>query len=88
MSLSTQIPYEKKFFDLITALDVIEHLDGDIDSLEVILTHPTLNGKAVIADPTYISLWSPFDELNEHKPKYRLTEHLPYCVSILAVVRK
>ena len=73
-SLPEQIPYEEEFFDLIIALDVIEHVDRDIDSLKVIHSHLALNGKAVITVPAYMFLWSSFDELNEHRRRYTLTE--------------
>jgi SAM-dependent methyltransferase len=72
--LPDQIPYEENFFDLITALDVIEHVDQDIDSLKSICSHLVSGGKAVITVPAYMFLWSSFDELNEHKRRYTLTE--------------
>jgi len=72
--LPDQIPYEENFFDLITALDVIEHTDQDIDSLKTIRSHLVSGGKAVITVPAYMFLWSSFDELNEHKRRYTLTE--------------
>lgn len=72
--LPDQIPYEENFFDLITALDVIEHVDQDVDSLKAIRAHLVVDGKAVITVPAYMFLWSKFDELNEHKRRYTLTE--------------
>jgi SAM-dependent methyltransferase len=72
--LPDQIPYEENFFNLITALDVIEHVDRDIDSLKAIHSHLVSDGKAVITVPAYMFLWSKFDELNEHKRRYTLTE--------------
>lgn len=72
--LPNQIPYDENFFSLITALDVIEHLDQDVDSLKAINAHLVSGGKAVITVPAYMFLWSKFDELNEHKRRYTLTE--------------
>jgi len=72
--LPNQIPYEENFFDLITALDVIEHVDQDIDSLMAIRSRLTSGGKAIITVPAYMFLWSSFDELNEHKRRYTLSE--------------
>lgn len=72
--LPDQIPYEENFFDLITALDVIEHIDRDIDSLKAIRSRLVAEGKAVITVPAYMFLWSAFDGLNEHKRRYTLTE--------------
>lgn len=73
-SLPNQIPYEEDFFDLITALDVVEHIEQDVDSLRVIRSLLTPSGKAVITVPAYMFLWSAFDDMNEHKRRYTLTE--------------
>ena len=73
-ALPEQIPYEEEFFDLITALDVIEHIDRDIDSLKAIRSCLATNGTAIITVPAYMFLWSPFDDLNEHKRRYTLNE--------------
>lgn len=72
--LPDQIPYEEDFFNLIIALDVIEHVDRDIDSLKAIRSHLVSDGKAVITVPAYMFLWSAFDEMNEHKRRYTLAE--------------
>ena len=73
-ALPDQIPYEESVFDLITALDVIEHVDRDIDSLKAMRSLLVPGGKAVITVPAYMFLWSPFDEMNENKRRYTLTE--------------
>lgn len=73
-SLPDQIPYAENFFNLITALDVIEHVDRDIDSLVAIRSRLVSGGKALITVPAYMFLWTSFDELNEHKRRYTLTE--------------
>lgn len=72
--LPDQIPYEEGFFNLITALDVIEHVDNDVEALKLLRSRLTENGKAIITVPAYMFLWSAFDELNEHKRRYTLTE--------------
>jgi SAM-dependent methyltransferase len=73
-ALPDQVPYEENFFDLIIALDVIEHVDRDIDSLKAIRSRLVSGGKAVITVPAYMFLWSAFDEMNEHKRRYTRTE--------------
>jgi SAM-dependent methyltransferase len=73
-SLPNQIPYEKNFFDLITALDVIEHIDLDIDSLVAMHSLLVPGGKVVITVPAYMFLWSRFDVINEHKRRYTRKE--------------
>ena len=72
--LPDQIPYAENQFNLITALDVIEHVDEDIQSLKAIRAHLVEGGKAIITVPAYMFLWSKFDELNEHKRRYSLAE--------------
>jgi SAM-dependent methyltransferase len=73
-SLPDQVPYENNFFSLITALDIIEHIDRDIDSLTAMRDLLTPGGKIIITVPAYMFLWSPFDDMNEHKRRYTLTE--------------
>lgn len=73
-SLPDHVPYEDNFFNLITALDIIEHIDRDVDSLKVIRNLLTSEGKVIITVPAYMFLWSSFDEINEHKRRYTLTE--------------
>lgn len=73
-SLPDDVPYPSDYFSLITALDVIEHIDDDLVSLKTIRNLLKSKGKAVITVPAYMSLWSHFDELNEHKRRYTLNE--------------
>lgn len=72
--LPTQIPFDKNSFDLITALDVVEHVDEDVASLREIRARLASGGKAIITVPAYMFLWSKFDEINEHKRRYTLKE--------------
>lgn len=73
-ALPDYIPYDENYFDLITALDVIEHVDQDVDSLKAMHSRLVSGGKAVITVPAYMFLWSAFDDMNEHKRRYTLTE--------------
>jgi SAM-dependent methyltransferase len=73
-ALPDQVPYEDNFFSLITALDIIEHIDRDVDSLKVMRNLLAPEGKIIITVPAYMFLWSSFDEINEHKRRYTLTE--------------
>jgi 2-polyprenyl-3-methyl-5-hydroxy-6-metoxy-1,4-benzoquinol methylase len=72
--LPEQVPYEENYFDLITALDVIEHVDRDVDALKTLRSRLVSGGKAVITVPAYMFLWSSFDEMNEHKRRYTRPE--------------
>ncbi|VAW55450.1 hypothetical protein MNBD_GAMMA05-2481 [hydrothermal vent metagenome] len=72
--LPDNVPYQEKFFDLIIALDVIEHIDRDVDSLKTIHSLLATGGKVIITVPAYMFLWSSFDEMNEHKRRYSRLE--------------
>lgn len=72
--LPEQVPFEENMFDLITALDVVEHVDEDEASLAAIRARLVPGGKAIITVPAYMFLWSNFDELNEHKRRYTRKE--------------
>lgn len=73
-ALPDQLPYQGNFFNLITALDVIEHIDNDVDSIAAIRSLLAPGGKTVFTVPAYMFLWSPHDEMNEHKRRYTLPE--------------
>ena len=73
-ALPDQLPYQESFFDLVTALDVIEHIDNDIDSIKAIHTLLVPGGKAIFTVPAYMFLWSAHDEVNHHKRRYTLRE--------------
>lgn len=73
-NLPDHVPYPKNNFNLITALDVIEHIDQDVESLQTIRSLLIHGGKAIITVPAYMFLWSSFDEINEHKRRYTLSE--------------
>jgi SAM-dependent methyltransferase len=71
-SLTIKNPFDQKKFDLITALDVIEHIDDDLSALVSIKSMLSKEGFAVITVPAYQFLWSPFDDINHHRRRYTL----------------
>lgn len=73
-SLPDNVPFPNESFDLITALDVVEHIDNDVESLKAIRYLLRPSGKAIITVPAYMFLWSSFDDMNEHKRRYTLQE--------------
>lgn len=73
-ALPDQLPYQENFFDLVTALDVIEHIDNDIASISAIRSLLVPGGKGVFTVPAYMFLWSAHDEMNQHKRRYTLPE--------------
>lgn len=73
-SLPDDVPYEADSFTLITALDVIEHVEDDIGALKALHSRLVNDGVAVITVPAYMFLWSAHDEVNQHKRRYTAKE--------------
>ena len=71
---ATELPFADETFDLITALDVIEHLDDDVKGLSEIRRVLKTGAPAVIYVPAFMSLWGPNDDQSGHKRRYRLPE--------------
>lgn len=72
--LPSNIPYKNDSFSLITALDVIEHIEDDRATLIAIRDRLVTGGQAVITVPACKFLWSEHDVQNEHKRRYSLEE--------------
>lgn len=65
-----RIPFDDATFDLVTALDVIEHVDADEAILREAYRVLRPNGILAISTPAFQWLWSYNDELNGHKHRY------------------
>ncbi|MBI2620376.1 MAG: class I SAM-dependent methyltransferase [Ignavibacteriales bacterium] len=65
-------PFPDRRFDLITLLDVIEHVDDDVGLLTSALHLLRENGKILVTVPAYQFLWSRHDDLNHHRRRYTL----------------
>jgi len=57
-------------YDLIAALDVIEHIDDDGAALAAIATKLKPGGKFVMAVPAHRWMWSAHDVVNHHQRRY------------------
>lgn len=79
--LPFDVPFEKSFFDNIFALDVIEHIEDDMDALNTIHDLLKSNGRLIATVPAHMSLWSYNDELNHHCRRYERKD-------LMAVVQK
>jgi SAM-dependent methyltransferase len=67
-----ELPFDSESFDLVTALDVIEHLDDDVQALSEIRRVLKPGAPAVIFVPAFQSLWGPNDVQSGHRRRYRL----------------
>jgi SAM-dependent methyltransferase len=65
-------PHEK--FDVITLLDVIEHVEQDVESLVNVRRLLTPQGRVIVTVPAFQFLWSGHDVINEHKRRYKKGE--------------
>jgi SAM-dependent methyltransferase len=57
-------------FDLVSAFDVIEHLDDDADALQRLRSVLMPGGTIIVTVPAFQSLWSVHDDRNQHRRRY------------------
>lgn len=68
------LPYQPGTFDVVTALDVVEHLDDDVAGLREIHRVLRPGGRVLIFVPTFMWLWGVQDDVSHHRRRYRLPE--------------
>jgi SAM-dependent methyltransferase len=61
-------------FDLVTLLDVIEHIDDDVGFLRQSVRAIKPGGWALVTVPALPWLWSAHDDVNHHKRRYERAE--------------
>ena len=64
------LPFAPESFDIVTALDVIEHVDDDIVTLRDLYTTMRPGGLLIISVPAYRALWSYWDDILGHRRRY------------------
>jgi SAM-dependent methyltransferase len=67
-----KLPYEDGSFDLVTALDVVEHLDDDVAGLREMRRVLRPNGRALLFVPAFMFLWGVQDDVSNHRRRYTL----------------
>jgi SAM-dependent methyltransferase len=68
------LPFEEGRFDLVTALDVLEHLEDDEAGLRELGRVLRPNGFVLLTVPAYRFLWSVHDESLGHRRRYVASE--------------
>ena len=77
--LPNDIPFDDNF-DLICMLDVLEHIDDDLATLQSVRDKLNPKGTLLITVPAYKFLWSNHDVVSHHKRRYT-KKHLIDIVS-------
>jgi methionine biosynthesis protein MetW len=68
------LAYEDASFDVVTALDVIEHNEDDAAILREMVRVLKPGGHAVVTVPAFMWLWSHNDDINAHIRRYTAPE--------------
>lgn len=69
-----KLPYEDGTFDLVTAFDVVEHMDDDLAGLREMRRVLRPGGRALLFVPAFMFLWGLQDDVSNHRRRYRLPE--------------
>ncbi|QQS40085.1 MAG: class I SAM-dependent methyltransferase [Acidobacteriota bacterium] len=69
--LAEELPFENEEFDIVTGLDVIEHLDDDIEGLSEMRRVTKKGGYALVFVPAFMWLWGVQDDISHHRIRYR-----------------
>jgi SAM-dependent methyltransferase len=64
------LPFAPSSFDLVAALDVVEHLADDVASLRALANVLRPDGRLLITVPAFAFLWSEHDVQHHHKRRY------------------
>ena len=78
-ALITSLPFADAAFDLVCALDIVEHVDDDAAALEELSRVARPGAAVLLSVPLHPELWNAFDDFVGHRRRYRpelLTEIL------------
>ena len=67
----TQLPYADHLFDLVCALDIVEHVDDDAAALEELSRVARPGAVVLLSVPLHPELWNAFDDFVGHRRRYR-----------------
>ncbi len=74
LGAAEELPYEDGTFDLVTAFDVVEHIDDDLAGLREMRRVLRPGGRVLLFVPTFMFLWGLQDDVSNHRRRYRLPE--------------
>jgi SAM-dependent methyltransferase len=64
------LPFADESFDLVTTLDVIEHIEDDVSALRELRRVLRPGGLLLVAVPAFMFLWGDQDEISHHFRRY------------------
>jgi len=68
------LPFEDSSFDLVTGLDVVEHLDDDHAGLKEMRRVLRPGGHVLVFVPAFMFLWGVQDDISHHRRRYTLDQ--------------
>ena len=74
LGAAEKLPYADGTFDLVTALDVVEHMDDDLAGLREMRRVLRPGGRVLLFVPTFMFLWGVQDDVSNHRRRYRLPD--------------
>jgi len=72
LGAAENLPYENDSFDLVTSLDVVEHLDDDVAGLREMRRVLRPDGRLLLFVPAFMFLWGVQDDVSNHRRRYTL----------------
>jgi SAM-dependent methyltransferase len=72
LGAAEELPYENASFELVTALDVVEHLDDDVAGLREMRRVLRRDGRLLLFVPAFMFLWGVQDDVSNHRRRYTL----------------
>ncbi len=74
LGTAEDLPYPDQSFDLVTGLDVVEHLDDDVAGLKEMKRVLRPGGRALVFVPALMFLWGVQDDVSHHRRRYTLAQ--------------
>lgn len=70
----TRLPFADASFDLVCAMDIVEHVEDDVAAFAELSRVCTPRGVFLLSVPLHPEAWTPFDEVVGHYRRYRPDE--------------